>query len=90
MAFVANKIGIVGDLSKFYMSADLDKSHHHLQCILWEPTFNPEEEASIYIMTSVTFGIKSSSRQLEHMIELVAEDNKDNPEMYNLLSDRRA
>ena len=89
MAFIADKVGLVGDLSKFYMSADLDKEHHHLQCILWEPTFDPEKKASVYVMTSVTFGIKSSSRQLEYMIELVAEDNKEHPMLYNLLTIRR-
>ena len=86
ISFVSKVIGLAGDLSKFYMSADLDREHYHLQCILWQEDFCVDSEPEIYIMKSLTFGLKSSSRQLEHMMDMISNEHKEEPELFNLLT----
>ena len=51
---------------KFYQSVKLHEDHYHLQLILWNETMDPDEEPTEYVITRLTFGLKSSSQQLEH------------------------
>ena len=50
---------------------------------------SPDEEPETYVITRLTFGLKSSSQQLEHCIELLAEENANKPMLYRLLKNQR-
>ena len=89
MNFVVEKYGLSGDLEKFYQSIHLDKKHYHLQLMLWSDSMNPEDEPSVFVITRITFGLKSSSQQLEHCVHLLANENKDKPLLYRLLTKQR-
>ena len=83
--FVSKKYAIAGDIMKFYQSVKLHEDHYHLQMMLWTDSMEPNEEPEEYVITRLTFGLKSSSQQLEHCIDLLAEENKHNTQMYRTL-----
>lgn len=87
--FVSNKYGLCADLQKFYQSVHLNKEHYHLQLMWWTDSMSPDEEPETYVITRLTFGLKSSSQQLEHCIELLAEENANKPMLYRLLKNQR-
>ena len=74
---------------KFYQSVKLHEEHYHLQLILWTDTMDPEAEPAEYVITRLTFGLKSSSQQLEHCVELLAEENKHQENVYRILKEQR-
>ena len=83
--FVSKKYAIAGDIMKFYQSVKLHEDHYHLQMMLWTDSMDPNEEPEEYVITRLTFGLKSSSQQLEHCIDLLAEENKHKTQMYRTL-----
>ena len=87
--FMVNKFGMCGDLMKFYQSVKLHEDHYNLQLILWTDSMDPEDEPSEYVITRLTFGLKSSSQQLEHCIDLLAEENKQKKDLYRILKHQR-
>ena len=87
--FVSNKFALCGDIMKFYQSVKLHEDHYHLQLILWNETMDPDEEPTEYVITRLTFGLKSSSQQLEHCVDLLAEENKHKGDLYRILKYQR-
>ena len=87
--FVSNKYALCGDIMKFYQSVKLHEEHYHLQLILWTDSMDPEAEPAEYVITRLTFGLKSSSQQLEHCVELLAEENKHKENLYRILKEQR-
>ena len=87
--FVSNKFALCGDIMKFYQSVKLHEDHYHLQLILWSETMDPNEEPTEYVITRLTFGLKSSSQQLEHCVDLLAEENKHKNDLYRILKHQR-
>ena len=87
--FVSNTYAISGDLMKFYQSVKLHEDHYNLQLMLWEDSMDPNSEPTDYVITRLTFGLKSSSQQLEHCVDLLAEENKHKKPLYRILKHQR-
>ena len=87
--FVHDKYGLCADLQKFYQSVHLHEDHYHLQLMWWTENMLPTDEPELYVITRITFGLKSSSQQLEHCVKLLAEENKHKPNLYRLLTKQR-
>ena len=84
--FRSNYVGISADISKFYNSLKLDPDHYNFQNMLWDPTFNPEEDPIRYIITTAIYGVKSSSQQLEKVLYIIADLHKDDIQVFNLIN----
>ena len=84
--FRSNTIGLTADLLKFYNSVKLKREFYHLQCIYWTESFDPDEEPELWVIKTLTYGLKSSSRQLEFCLQLLADENKDKKSLHQLLT----
>ena len=87
--FISDKYALCGDIMKFYQSVKLHEDHYHLQLILWNDTMEPDDNPNEYVITRLTFGLKSSSQQLEHCVDLLAEENKHKKNLYRILKEQR-
>ena len=83
--FRLGKVALICDLSKFYNSIILHKEHLNFQNTIWSDDFNPEGPLKRYIIATVMYGLKSSSRQLEHAIELIADKTTTMPHVQHFL-----
>ena len=80
-----SKYCVICDLSKFYNSIDLDPKHYNYQNTIWTDDFDKDIEPTRYIIKSVFYGVRSSSRHLEIALEYIAEENKHLPHIYKFL-----
>ena len=89
LSFIHQKHALAVDFQKFYNSCKLDPNHYHLQCIMWSDDLSPNKDPSTYIIKTLTYGLVSSSRQLELCAEIMAESNKSEVDFYNLIKKYR-
>ena len=87
--FVHEKYAICADLQKFYQSVHLHEDHYHLQLMWWTDSMLPTDEPELHVVTRITFGLKSSSQQLEYCVKLLADENKNKPILHRLLTKQR-
>ena len=84
--FRSNKVGISADIQKFYNSLALDPIHYNFQNMFWTHSYDPNEEPTRYIITTAIYGVKSSSRQLERCLDIIADRNKSDEEFFHFLT----
>ena len=87
--FICNKHSIAGDLEKFYQQVHLKQENWHHQLLLWRDDFDASKEPETYVINRITFGLRSSSRQLEHCIQLLASQHEENESLSFLLKKGR-
>ena len=88
--FAINRVALVGDLSKFYNSFNLDPRDWNLQLILWQDNFDPKGPLTTYVIKTLIYGIKSVARHTEIAMEILSKRYRDkNPEIHRLLTNCR-
>ena len=83
---MANRHILALDVSKYYNSLFLHEDHWCYQQLLWAPNFDPNEEPERYVLKCAVYGVKSSSRQLERCLEIIAEKHTSNKDLHFLLT----
>ena len=88
LAMIIDPILVTADLHKFYNSCLIPPSQYHLQCVYWNESLDPNEEPSLYVLTTHFYGLASSGRILEMCLDRVADMHKENKLFYNLLKNK--
>lgn len=83
---MSNRYILALDVSKYYNSLYLHEDHWRYQQLLWSPNFDPDEEPERYVLKCAVYGVKSSSRQLERCLEIIAQKHVDNKDLHFLLT----
>ena len=85
--FVTDKWGVACDLHKFYTSCRINEAYLPYQLLMFygSPDIN-DKTLKIYICYRAIFGMKSVSRQMEYVMEIIAERHKDNKNFHHYLT----
>ena len=81
---------LVADLTKMYNQFNLVENHWNLQRILFKQGLDPQAPVQEGVVTTLIYGVKSTSCQTETGLDSIADHVKDEkPEVYKLLKDGR-
>ncbi|XP_044741882.1 uncharacterized protein LOC123302855 [Chrysoperla carnea] len=68
------EIALTADIRRMYLQIDMAKDHRRFQRILWRDS--EDDDLSVYELTTVTFGVKSSPFLALRIIQQLAEDEQ--------------
>ena len=73
LKWLVGKVAVTGDLSQFYNSCKIATHQWNLQRFLWQDNLDPNSPVKEGVITTSIYGVKSSSAQTEHMVDLLAD-----------------
>ena len=90
LRFMIGNFALVADLTKMYNQFNLVPENWNLQRILFKENLDPLSPIQEGVVSTLIYGVKSTSCQSETGLDSIAEHIKDeNPEVYKLLKDGR-
>ena len=90
LRFMIGSIALVADLTKMYNQFHLVPEYWNLQRILFKEGLNPESPAQQAVVSTLIYGVKSTSCQSETGLDDIAEHVKyEKPEVSKILKDGR-